>query len=133
MRRWIAAGAAGLAVAGCEDTQRQAQPVQTIEVRSVEQQQLFEANDLNRAITLKRAIYDSGYRCQRITRSGFVGKYKNLDMWMAACADGRDWAVFAGPDGSAQVRDCKDDERFGLPKCEIKSAGNAEGKPPAQN
>lgn len=133
MRRWIAAGTIGLAVAGCDDGQQRAQPVQSIEVRSVEQKQLFEANDLNRAIGLKRAIYDSGYRCQRITRSGFVGTYKNLDMWMAACADGRDWAVFVGPDGSAQVRDCRDVERFGLPKCEIKSEGDAEGSRPAQN
>ena len=29
-------------------------------------------------------------------------------MWTARCADGRDWAIFVGPDGSAQVRDCKD-------------------------
>ena len=31
-----------------------------------------------------------------------------------------DWAVFVGPDGSAQVRDCGDVEEFGLPRCEIK-------------
>ncbi len=134
MRRWIAAGAIALTIAGCDSGQpQQAQPVQKIEVRSAEQERLHQANDLNRAIGLKRAIYDSGYRCQRITRSGFVGTYKNLDMWMAACADGRDWAVFVGPDGSAQVRDCKDVERFGLPKCEIKDAGNAEGSRPAGN
>ena len=29
-------------------------------------------------------------------------------MWMASCASDRDWAIFVGPDGSAQVRDCKD-------------------------
>jgi hypothetical protein len=32
----------------------------------------------------------------------------------------RDWAVFAGPDGSAQVRDCKDVPASGLPDCVIK-------------
>ena len=44
-------------------------------------------------------------------------------MWMARCTDGknkRDWAVFAGPDGSAQVRDCKDIPGSGLPECAIK-------------
>jgi hypothetical protein len=40
---------------------------------------------------------------------------------MASCADGRDWAIFIGPDGSAQVRDCKDVAEVGLPKCVIKS------------
>ena len=58
-----------------------------------------------------------------MTDAGFVGKYENLDMWTARCVDGkstRDWAIFAGPDGSAQVRDCKDVATGGLPKCEIK-------------
>ena len=61
---------------------------------------------------LKRAIYDAGYTCKRITDAGFVGTWQNLDEWMAHCeydnGASRDWAIFAGPDGSAQVRDCKD-------------------------
>ena len=65
----------------------------------------------NLAIGLKRAIYDAGYTCKRITDAGFVGTYKNLDMWTAQCVydkgPTRDWAIFAGPDGSAQVRDCR--------------------------
>ena len=115
----IAAIAASLAVTGC-DSEEPAQPTQPIRVRGEAQQELHGLNDLNRAIGLKRAIRDAGYRCQRVTRSGFVGPYDNLDMWMAACDDGRDWAVFVGPDGSAQVRDCKDVASFGLPKCAIK-------------
>jgi len=122
MRGWIAAGGIALLVAGCGNNgrEKQAQPVRPIKVRSAIQDQLFKLNDLNRAIALKRAIYDSGYRCERVTRSGFVGNYKNLDMWMASCADGRDWAVFTGPDGSAQVRDCKDVVGLGLPQCVVK-------------
>ncbi|HWI76612.1 MAG TPA: hypothetical protein VNS53_05960 [Sphingomicrobium sp.] len=128
MRALIAITMTAMLVAGCDNGQRQqAQPVQSIKVRSAEQDQLFKLNDLNRAIALKRAIYDSGYQCQRITKSGFVGAYKNLDMWMASCADGRDWAIFTGPDGSAQVRDCKDVNGLGLPKCAIKSN---ESEPP---
>jgi hypothetical protein len=69
---------------------------------------------------MRRAIRDSGYRCQRVTQSGYVGRYENLDMWTATCDDGRQWAVFVGADGSAQVRDCKDVEEFGLPRCEIR-------------
>jgi len=52
-----------------------------------------------------------------------VGEYKNLDMWTAHCVydtgAARDWAIFAGPDGSAQVRDCKDLPGTGLPDCKI--------------
>jgi hypothetical protein len=117
MRALVAIGVAAMLVAGCDNGQQQSQPVQSIKVRSAEQDQLFKLNDLNRAIALKRAIYDAGYSCKRITESGFVGAYKNLDMWMARCADGRDWAIFAGPDGSAQVRDCNDVTGLGLPRC----------------
>jgi hypothetical protein len=131
MRGIIALTVAATLVAGCGDGHRQqAQQVQSIKVRSAEQDQLFKLNPLNRAIALKRAIYDSGYRCQRITGSGFVAAYKNLDMWMASCSDGRDWAIFTGPDGSAQVRDCKDVVGLGLPQCAIKSN---EGEAPAKS
>ena len=124
----FAALAAALTVAGCGDGD-QSQPVRPIKVTGSEQQELHQASDLNRAIALKRAIYDSGYACQRVVRSGYVGDYKNLEMWMTSCADGRDWAVFIGPDGSAQVRDCKDVVGIGLPQCTaIKEEGGA-GKP----
>ena len=95
-----------------------------IKVTSQEQQQLHTLSAFNLAIGLKRAIYSAGYTCKRVTDAGFVGGYKNLDMWTAHCVyDGappRDWAIFAGPDGSAQVRDCRDIPGTGLPTCEIK-------------
>lgn len=120
----MAAMAAALVTSGCDDDQPE-QPAQSIKVRGEAQEQLHRLNDLNRAIGLKRAIRDAGYRCQRVTRSGYVGEYQNLDMWMANCDDRRDWAVFVGPDGSAQVRDCVDVEEFGLPRCEIKGEEGA--------
>ena len=95
-----------------------------IKVRSNEQNQLHQLDAINLAIGLKRAIYDAGYTCKRVTDAGFVGEYQNLDMWMARCVyedkSTRDWAIFAGPDGTAQVRDCKDVDATELPKCEIK-------------
>ena len=104
------------------------QPSQTnqreIKVVSEEQKQLHQLDAFNLAIGLKRAIYDAGYSCKRITDAGFVAEYKNLDMWMAHCVYDkgapRDWAIFAGPDGSAQVRDCRDVPGSGLPDCVIK-------------
>jgi hypothetical protein len=111
--------AAAALLSACNSEQSQQTKANQIRVRGDAQDQLFKLNDLNRAIALKRAIYDSGYQCKRITQSGFSGTYKNLDMWMASCADGRNWAIFTGPDGSAQVRDCKDVEGLGLPKCSV--------------
>jgi len=112
-----------LTVTACGDTSAPSNQ-QTIRVVSAEQRQLHQLDAFNLAIGLKRAIYDAGYTCKRITDAGFVGTWKNLDEWMAHCeydkGVARDWAVFAGPDGSAQVRDCKDVVDTGLPACVIK-------------
>jgi hypothetical protein len=114
---------AAAALAGCNEQQPQGNFTK-IKVTSAEQRQLHQLDALNLAIALKRAIYDAGYTCKRITDAGFVGTYENLDMWMAHCVydkgTPRDWAIFAGPDGSAQVRDCKDVPGSGLPDCVIK-------------
>jgi hypothetical protein len=102
------------------DGSQPTQPRQPIVVRSEAQDQLHQLDDMNRDIALKRAIHASGFRCQRVTKSGYVEEYRNLSMWTASCDDGRDWAIFAGPDGSAQVRLCKDLKEHGLPACVIK-------------
>ncbi len=100
-------------------------PAQTISVRSEAQKQLSAAGDLDRAIALKRAITASGSACARIATTGFVGPYKNMDMWTATCVDSfdrtRDWAIFIGADDSVQVRLCKDTQAVGLPACVAKS------------
>jgi hypothetical protein len=125
--KFSAAFLCALLLAACNQSKsQQAETNQPrIKVRSAEQEQLKRLDALNLAIGLKRAIYDAGYTCKKITDAGFVGEYQNLDMWMAHCVYDkgatRDWAIFAGPDGSAQVRDCKDIPGSGLPDCVIKT------------
>jgi hypothetical protein len=125
MRRYRLLALAVLALAACNQNPQQAPTNQTgIKVRSNEQEQLHQLDAMNLAIGRKRAIYDAGYTCKSVIGGGFVGTYENLDMWMAQCTywEGRtrNWAVFAGPDGSAQVRDCKDVKATGLPECVVK-------------
>ena len=91
-------------------------------MRSEAQDQLHQLDDLNRAIGLKRAIYAAGYSCKRVASSGYVQEHKNLSMWMAKCADKRDWAIFVGPDGTAQVRPCRDLAQLALPACVMKES-----------
>ena len=123
--RYLLACAVAL-LAGCGDSQP-TQPKQPIVVRSEAQDQLHKLDDLNRAIALKRAIYASGFRCKRVVTSGYVQEHKNLSMWTASCDDGKEWAIFAGPDGSAQVRPCQDLAELGLPACVVKKAAPAAG------
>ena len=119
--------AAAALLAGC-DQSPSTKPRQAIVVRSDAQNQLHQLDDLNRAIGLKRAIHQSGYSCKRVASSGYVQEHENLSMWMARCADKRDWAIFVGPDGSAQVRPCRDLAQLGLPACVMKPSPE---KPPA--
>ena len=111
------------AVTGCNNSD-QAANHREIRVVGDEQKQLHQLDAYNLAIGLKRAIYDAGYSCKKVTDAGFVGTWQNLDEWTAHCVydngSSRDWAIFAGPDGSAQVRDCKDVVGSGLPPCVIK-------------
>ena len=123
--RLMVASAAALFVA-CDEAPP-TQPRQPIVVRSEAQDQLHKLDDLNRAIALKRAIHASGFTCKRVTRTGYVQEYKNLSMWTATCDDQKEWAIFAGPDGSAQVRPCQDLAGFGLPACVIKETAPKTG------
>ena len=88
-----------------------------IMVRSDSQQKLFDLNDLDRAIALKRAISDQGLRCGQIVSTGYVTRFKDMDMWTATCSDDRQWALFLGANDSVQVRLCVDNEKIGLPAC----------------
>ncbi len=123
--RLIMAIAAALLTA-CDQSQP-TQPRQPIVVRSEAQDQLHQLDDLNRAIALKRAIYASGFTCKRVVQSGYLQEYKNLSMWTATCDDKKQWAIFAGPDGSAQVRPCQDLAELGLPQCATKETAPRAG------
>ncbi len=118
------------AAAACDDNPA-TQPSQPIVVRSEGQDRLHQLDDLNRAIALKRAIYESGNECRRVTQSGYVGEYENTSYWTATCEDRfgrtRDWALFVGPDESVQVRLCEDVVKAGLQACTIKPGAKAPG------
>lgn len=121
---FLAASAAMmLAACGSKEEPQNNQTAPEIIVRSETQKQLFTLNDLNRAIALKRAIRDFGPGCLRVTKSGFVGRYKNMDYWTATCQDDfnrdRNWALFIGANDSVQVRLCDDVAKVGLPACTI--------------
>ena len=116
--------AAGLAA--CDNAQP-TRPNQPIVVRSEAQDRLHQLDDMNRAIALKRAIQDSGMTCRRVEKSGYVQEVENLSMWTANCDDGNQWAIFAGPDGSAQVRRCQDLAQFKMPPCLIREAAKPAG------
>ncbi len=110
----------GFLLASCGNDTAPAPPLQNdIMVRSEAQQGLFDLNDLDRAIALKRAITDQGLRCARIISTGYVTRYKDMDLWTATCDDDRQWALFIAANDSVQVRLCDDNQKIGLPACKV--------------
>lgn len=103
----------------CGDTSPTQQTTQSISVRSEQQNALHKLSPDGLKIALRRAVYDSGQKCNTITKAGYVQEYGNLSMWTASCASDRSFAIFVGPDGSVQVRDCKEVEQLKLPACVI--------------
>ena len=114
-----------LAAAACgrSEPAGEAKQAPPVVVQGAGQKQMHEMSELNRAIALKRAIYDTGATCKRVTNSGYVTEYNNLSMWTASCDDGRDWAIFIAPNDVVQVRPCKDLVQLKLPECKVAAAG----------
>lgn len=120
MRRSAIVGALLFLPACQKAEQAEAPPVQNeIVVRSDNQKALFDLSDLNRAIALKRGIVEQGLACKQVEETGYVGRYKNMDVWNTTCSGDKKWAVFIGADDSVQVRNCADIGTLGLPECKI--------------
>jgi hypothetical protein len=120
MSRFAALLVPACLLAACGGNDQAAPPPQNdIMVRSDAQQRLLDLNDLDRAIALKRAIADQGLRCSQIVSTGYVARYRDMDMWTATCSDQRQWALFVGATDSVQVRLCVDNEKIGLPACKV--------------
>jgi len=109
-----------LLAAACDSPEPAAQPRKSIQVRSEQQEGLHKLSEQYRHVALRRAIYDAGRTCKTVTNSGYVQEYGNLSMWTASCDGGKSWAIFVGPDGSVQVRDCRETEQLKLPACVIR-------------
>ena len=118
--------AIALLVSGCGDS-GEPQPKKSIAVRSAEQNALHKLSPDMLKVGLRRALYDSGRTCQTVTEAGYVQEYGNLSMWTASCNSGRSYAIFVGPDGSAQVRDCSEMQALKLPACTIAKPARSAG------
>ena len=75
--------------------------------------------DIQRKGTMRRAVLDDGQYCHTVELVGRRGHWRNLDMWQVRCDRGADYGVFLGPDGSVQVRPCRDLAQLRLPRCAL--------------
>lgn len=120
MKRYKAGAALALALAltACGDTSAPSNAGAQIVIANPGSDRLAALNPLNKRIGLQRAIQQSGFRCRGGVLTGaFQQQYQNLAMWVALCADGRNYAIFIAPSENLQVRNCTEHAQLGLPPC----------------
>jgi hypothetical protein len=109
---------AGLSACGGDDPAAPKAKVKSVKVRNVADEQMQAATEVNRRIGLIRAIRGSGNRCpRRVESDKRQGEHEGMAVWTARCDDNRQWAIFIGANGQAQVRNCEQVVRLGLPAC----------------
>ncbi len=110
--------ALALALSACGDTSPPANGSAQISIANDGSERLKALNPLNKRIGLLRAIQQSGFACRGGVLTGaYQQQHQNLAMWVALCADGRNYAVFIAPTEDVQVRNCAEHAQLGLPAC----------------
>lgn len=110
--------ALALALSACGDTAPPANGSAQINIANAGSDRLQALNPMNKRVGLLRAIQQSGFRCRGGVLSGaYQQQHQNLAMWVALCADGKNYAVFIAPTEDVQVRDCTQHAQLGLPAC----------------
>lgn len=122
MSRPSATAALLLLLAGCgqppagDGGDNAATAIRPITISNPSQEALLKLNDLDRDLTLRRAIRDDKGNCPKIRGSKYQQDYKGMAMWVAHCTGG-DWAVYVAPSGTVQARPCKEAAQLKLPLC----------------
>ena len=107
-----------LALAACGDTSPPGNGGVQINIANEGSDRLKALNPLNKRVGLLRAIQQSGKSCRGGVLTGaYQQQYQNLAMWVALCADGKNYAVFIAPSEDVQVRDCTENAQLSLPAC----------------
>ena len=68
-------------------------------------------------LALMRAIRQTGHRCHRVVAGAYQQYYREMEMWVALCDDGKHWSIFIAGNSDVQVRDCSQHAQLGLPQC----------------
>jgi hypothetical protein len=107
-----------LALAACGDTAPPANNGAAVGISVEGSERLKALNPMNKRVGLLRAIQQSGFACRGGVLTGaYQQQYQNLAMWVALCADGRNYAVFIAPTDDVQVRRCSEHAQLNLPAC----------------
>jgi hypothetical protein len=116
MKRPAAVILAALALAGCGEvapTENKAK----IRVANPDSERLKALSPTMQRLALMRAIRQTRHRCRRVVGGAYQEYYRDMEMWVALCDDGKHWSIFIAGNSDVQVRDCSQHAQLGLPQC----------------
>jgi hypothetical protein len=90
-----------------------------IRVANPDSERLKALTPVMQRLALMRAIRQTGHRCHRVVAGGDQQFYREMEMWVALCDDGKHWSIFIAGNSDVQVRDCVQHAQLGLPQCRL--------------
>jgi hypothetical protein len=90
-----------------------------IRVANPDSERLKALSPLLQRLALMRAIRQTGHRCRRVVAGGYQTYYRDMEMWVALCDDGKHWSIFIAGNSDVQVRDCTQHVQLQLPQCRL--------------
>jgi hypothetical protein len=88
-----------------------------IRVANPDSERLKALSPTMQRLTLLRAIRQTGHRCHRVAAGAYQQYYREMEMWVALCDDGKHWSIFIAGNSDVQVRDCSQHAQLSLPQC----------------
>lgn len=116
MRLFMAFAAVGLTVAACGDMDAPRNQSK-IRVANPDSERLKALSPSMQRLALMRAIRQTSHRCRRVVGGAYQEYYRDMEMWVALCDDGKHWSIFIAGNSDVQVRDCAQHEQLQLPVC----------------
>ena len=106
-----------LALAGCGDSTPRNES--HVRVANPDSERLKALSSPMQRLTLLRAIRQTGQHCHRVVAGAYQQYYREMEMWVALCDDGKHWSIFIAGNSDVQVRDCSQHGQLGLPQCRL--------------
>jgi hypothetical protein len=105
-----------IALASC-DSGEAPQNTTRIRVANPDSDRLKTLSPVMQRLALMRAIRQTRHRCRRVVGGAYQEYYRDMEMWVALCDDGKHWSIFIAGNSDVQVRDCAQHAQLGLPVC----------------
>ena len=116
MKQIVALALLPFALASCGDMDMPQNTTKT-RIANPDSDRLKALSPVMQRLALMRAIRQTRHTCRRVVGAAYQEYYRDMEMWVALCDDGKHWGIFIAGNSDVQVRDCVQHAQLGLPQC----------------